>query len=71
METKLITFIVMDVCHMKIKMIYLYLFMYADDTVLFSEDVIELQNMIHVVNVFSNKSDLNINVYDIICFYCR
>jgi hypothetical protein len=71
METKLITFIVMDVCHMKIKMLYLYLFMYADDTVLFSEDVIELQNMIHVVNVFSNKSDLNINFYDIICFYCR
>jgi len=71
METKLITFIVMDVCHMKIKMIYLYLFMYADDTVLFSEDGIELQNMIHVVNVFSNKSDLNINFYDIICFYCR
>jgi hypothetical protein len=29
--------------------------MYADDTVLFSENVHELQNMINVVNVCSNE----------------
>jgi hypothetical protein len=32
--------------------------MYADDTVLFSENVHELQNMINVVNVCSNEYNL-------------
>ena len=36
--------------------------MYADDTVLFSENVQELQNMINVVNVCSNEYNLNVNL---------
>jgi hypothetical protein len=35
----------------ELKMLNLYLLMYADDTVLFSENVHELQNMSNVVNV--------------------
>ena len=34
----------------EVKMMNLYLFMYADDTVLFSESVSELQKMIDTVN---------------------
>jgi hypothetical protein len=34
--------------------------MYADDTVLFSENGHELQNMINVVNVCSNEYNLNV-----------
>ena len=48
----------------ELKMLNLYLLMYADDTVLFSENVHELQNMINVVNVcpfvFLNQFDLNL-----------
>jgi hypothetical protein len=33
--------------------------MYVDDTVLFSENVQELQNMINVVNVCSNEYNLH------------
>jgi hypothetical protein len=33
-----------------VKMLNLYLFMYADDTVLFSESITELQKMINTVN---------------------
>jgi hypothetical protein len=33
----------------ELKMLNLYLLMYADDTVLFSENVHELQNMINVL----------------------
>ena len=36
--------------------------MYADDTVLFSENVQELQNMINVVNVCSNEYNLHVNL---------
>jgi hypothetical protein len=36
--------------------------MYADDTVLFSENVHELQNMINVVNVCSNEYSLHVNL---------
>ena len=36
--------------------------MYADDTVLFSENVHELQNMINVVNVCSNEYNLHVNL---------
>jgi hypothetical protein len=36
--------------------------MYADDTVLFSENVYELQNMINVVNVCSNENNLHVNL---------
>ena len=35
--------------------------MYADDTVLFSENV-HLQNMINVVNVCSNEYNLHVNL---------
>ena len=44
-------------------MFNLYLLMYADDTVLFSENVQEFQNMINVVNVCS---DVQMNT---ICMY--
>ena len=43
-------------------MLNLYLLMYADDTVLFSENVHELQNMINVVNVCSNEYNLHVNL---------
>jgi hypothetical protein len=39
----------------ELNMFNLYLLIYADDTVLFSENVHELQNMINVVNVCSNE----------------
>ena len=35
---------------------------FTDDTVLFSENVQELQNMINVVNVCSNEYNLNVNL---------
>ena len=46
----------------ELKMLNLYLLMYADDTVLFSENVHELQNMINVVNVCSNEYSLHVNL---------
>jgi hypothetical protein len=46
----------------ELKMFNLYLLMYADDTVLFSENVHELQNMINVVNVCSNEYNLHVNL---------
>ena len=46
----------------ELKMLNLYLLMYADDTVLFSENVHELQNMINVVNVCSNEYNLHVNL---------
>jgi hypothetical protein len=46
----------------ELKMLNLYLLMYADDTVLFSENVQELQNMINVVNVCSNEYNLHVNL---------
>ena len=46
----------------ELKMLNLYLLMYADDTVLFSENVHELQNMINVVNVCSNEYNLQVNL---------
>jgi hypothetical protein len=42
----------------ELKMLNLYLLMYVDDTVLLSENVHELQNMINVVNVCSNEYNL-------------
>jgi hypothetical protein len=39
--------------------------MYADDTVLFSENVHELKNMINVVNVCSNEYNLHMNLLTI------
>jgi hypothetical protein len=47
-------------------MLNLYLLMYADDTVLFSENVHELQNMINVVNVCSNEYNLHVNLLNLI-----
>ena len=44
----------------ELKMLNLYLLMYADDTVLFSENVQEL--MINVVNVCSNEYNLHVNL---------
>ena len=46
----------------ELNMLNLYLLMYADDTVLFSENVYELQNMINVVNVCSNENNLHVNL---------
>jgi hypothetical protein len=46
----------------ELKMLNLYLLMYADDTVLFSENVHELQNMINIVNVCSNEYNLHVNL---------
>ena len=46
----------------ELKMLNLYLLMHADDTVLFSENVHELQNMINVVNVCSNEYNLHVNL---------
>jgi hypothetical protein len=36
--------------------------MYADDMVLFSESIHEIQKMIDVVNLYSNEYDLYINM---------
>ena len=43
------------------KMLNLYLFMYADDTVLFSESITKLQKMINTVNKCSKQHGLYIN----------
>jgi hypothetical protein len=47
--------------------------MYADDTVLFSENVQELQNMINVVNVCSNEYNLHVNLLKtkVVGYRCR
>ena len=45
-----------------VRMLNLYLFMYADDTVLFIEIVIELQKMIDTVNECSTQYRLYINL---------
>jgi hypothetical protein len=47
---------------MQIKNAQFVLIMYADDTVLFSDNVHELQNMINVVNVYSNEYNLHVNL---------
>jgi hypothetical protein len=39
----------------ELRMLNLYLLMYADDMVLFSESMHELQTMIDVVNLYSNE----------------
>ena len=44
----------------ELNMLNLYLLMYADDTVLFNENVQEL--MINVVNVCSNEYNLHVNM---------
>jgi hypothetical protein len=46
----------------KLRSLNLFLLMYADDTVLFSENVDDLQKMINSVNVCSNEYDLYINL---------
>ena len=46
----------------ELRMLNLYLLMYADDMVLFSESIQELQKMIDVVNLYSNEYDLYINM---------
>ena len=43
-------------------MLNLYLLMYADDMVLFSESIHELQTMIDAVNLYSNEYDLYISM---------
>ena len=47
--------------------------MYADDTVLFSENVENLQNLINSVNVIANDHGLyvNLNVTKIVVFRSR
>ena len=49
----------------ELRMLNLYLLMYADDMVLFSESIHELQTMIDVVNLYSNEYDLYINMQKI------
>ena len=46
----------------ELRMLNLYLFMYADDTVLFSENVHDLQKMIDTVNECSVEKGLHINL---------
>ena len=46
----------------ELKMLNLYLLMYVDDTVLLSENVHELQNMINVVNICSNEYNLHVHL---------
>ena len=46
----------------ELKMLNLYLLMYADDTVLFSENIDDLQKMINCVNIYSNEYDLKVNL---------
>ena len=48
-------------CH-ELRMLNLYLLMYTDDMVLFSESIHELQKNIDVVSVYSNEYDLYINM---------
>lgn len=43
-------------------MLNLFILMHADDTVLFSEDTVDLQNMITCIQRYSNKGNLNVNV---------
>ena len=45
-----------------LRMLNLYLLMYADDMVLLSESIHEIQKMIDVVNLYSNEYDLYINM---------
>jgi hypothetical protein len=47
--------------------------MYADDTVIFSENVEDLQNLINSVNVIANDHDLyvNLNETQIVVFRSR
>ena len=46
----------------ELKSLNLFLLMYADDTVLLSEDVDDLQKMINSVNICSNEYGLYINL---------
>ena len=46
----------------ELKMLNLYLLMYADDTVLFSENIADLPKMIDCVNLYSSEYDLNLNL---------
>ena len=46
----------------ELRMLNLYLLMYPDDMVLFSESIHELQKMIDIVNLYSNEYDLYINM---------
>ena len=46
----------------ELKMLNLYLLMYADDTVIFSENIAELQKMIDVINTYSSNYNLHINL---------
>ena len=46
----------------ELRIINLYLLMYADDMVLFSESIAELQKMIDTVNICSNRHDLFVNL---------
>lgn len=43
-------------------MLNLFLFLHADDTILFSEDVLELQNMINCIQQYIQKWDISVNV---------
>ena len=45
-----------------VNMLNLYLFMYADDTVIFSESITELQKIISTVNKCSKQHGLYINL---------
>ena len=53
----------------ELKMLNLYLLMYVDDTVLLSENVHELQNMINVVNVCSNEYNLHVYLLKTDCHF--
>ena len=51
----------------ELKSLNLFLFMYADDTVLLSENGDDLQKMINSVNICSNEYGLYINLLDKDC----
>ena len=57
----------------ELKKFNLFLLMYADDTVIFSENVEDLQNLINSVNVIANDHGLyvNLNETQIVVFRSR
>jgi len=45
----------------QLQMLNLFILMYADDTVLFSEDIDDLQNMLNCVQRYTDKWNLSVN----------
>ena len=55
----------------ELKKLNLFLLMYADDTVIFSENVEDLQNLINSVNVIANDHGLYVNLNETQIVVCR